>query len=319
MPLPSIPRIVFLDRATLPCPVRAPVMAHEWVEHAHTAAAEVVGRLAGATVAITNKVPLDAATLAALPELKLIAVAATGYNQIDIAAAHERGIVVCNIRDYAVAGVPEHTLMLMLALRRNLLAYRHDVQAGAWQQAAGFCYLNAPLDDLHATTLVLIGSGALAQATAQLARAFGMRVVFAERKHAPTTRPGHVPFAEALAQADILSLHCPLNASTRNLIGPAELAQLKPTALLINTARGGLVDEAALLTALETGRLAGAGLDVLIEEPPRHGNPLLNANLPNLIITPHVAWASNATQSALAQQLTRNIEAFLQGTPRNAI
>ncbi len=313
------PRIVFLDRETLPVPVRAVSVPHEWVHYPQTGAEDVVARLAGAQVAITNKVPLNAVTIGALPELKLIAVAATGYNQVDLTAARAHGVTVCNIRDYAIAGVAEHTLMLMLALKRQLPAYRNAVAAGEWQHATGFCVFGAPMHDLAGATLVLVGSGTLAKATAILAQAFGMHIVYAERKGATQIRDGYVAFDEALAQADVLSLHCPLNEQTRNSIGARELALLKPGCVLINTARGGLVDEPALLTALQRGQLGGAGLDVLVEEPPRNGNPLLDVNLPNLIITPHVAWASVETMSVLAGQLIDNIEAFLRGEPRNVV
>lgn len=314
-----LPRIVFLDRDSLPLtllPLKAP---HQWQEYANTREDEVAERLINADIAISNKVPLSAATIASCPNLKLIAVAATGYNQIDLAACKARGIRVCNIRDYALAGVPEHALMLMLALRRQLLAYRADVEAGQWQRAQSFCHIAAPIHDLAGSTLTLIGSGALGQAMAGLARALGMNVLFAERKHAETVRPGYVGFNEALSLADVLSLHCPLNEQTRHLIGAAELALMKKDAVLINTARGGLVDEVALLHALQTGQLGGAGLDVLITEPPKDGNALLDISLPNLIITPHIAWAGQFTMQQLADQLIHNIDAFLAGVPKNVL
>ncbi|WP_255990456.1 D-2-hydroxyacid dehydrogenase [Chitinolyticbacter albus] len=313
------PHIVFLDRATLPVPLRQPALAHAWVEYAASSEAEVIARLSQATVAITNKIPIGAAALAAAPQLKLIAVAATGYNIIDLAACRVRGVAVCNIRDYAIHGVAEHSLMLMLALRRQLPAYQTDVLAGAWQRAPGFCHFGAPMHDLAGSRLCLIGSGALGQATAQLARAFGMEVCFVERRGAVSVRAGYLDFDTALATADVLSLHCPLSDATRSLIGADELARMKSSALIINTARGGLIDEVALLQALRDGRIAGAGLDVLVEEPPRHGNPLLDARLPNLIVTPHVAWASIETMEVLAEQLIGNIEAYLQGHPRNLL
>ncbi|MCX7208486.1 MAG: D-2-hydroxyacid dehydrogenase [Proteobacteria bacterium] len=314
-----LPRIVFLDRDSLPLtllPLKAP---HQWQEYANTTDDKVAERLFNADIAISNKVPMTAATIAACPNLKLIAVAATGYNQIDLAACKARGIRVCNIRDYALAGVPEHALMLMLALRRQLLTYRADVEAGKWQQAASFCHFSAPIHDLAGSTLCLIGSGALGQAMATLARAIGMEVIFAERKSASSVRDGFVNFKEALARADVLSLHCPFNAETNNLIGAAELVLMKNNAVLINTARGGLVDEVALLHALQTGQLGGAGLDVLITEPPRNGNVLLDISLPNLIITPHIAWAGQFTMQQLADQLIHNIDAFLAGEARNVL
>jgi glycerate dehydrogenase len=314
-----LPRIVFLDRDSLPLtllPLKAP---HQWQEYANTAADEVVDRLMHADIAISNKVPITAATIAASPNLKMIAVAATGYNQIDLAACKARGIRVCNIRDYALAGVPEHALMLMLALRRQLLVYRADIEAGLWQQAKSFCHFAAPINDLAGSTLCLIGSGALGQAMAQLGSALGMEVIFAERKSASSVRDGFVGFKEALARADVLSLHCPFNAETSNLIGAAELALMKNNAVLINTARGGLVDEVALLHALQTGQLGGAGLDVLIEEPPKNGNALLDVSLPNLMITPHIAWAGQFTMQQLADQLIHNVDAFLAGEARNVL
>lgn len=314
-----LPQIVFLDRSTLAVPLRPVGVPHEWCEYALTRPEETANRIANATVAVTNKVAIGEEVLRQAPQLKLVAVAATGYNVIDVAACAARGVAVCNIRDYASTGVIEHALMMMLSLRRQLIAHRQRLLAGDWQRSASF-YLQEPaLHDLAGSTLAIVGGGALGQALATVAQALGMRVVFAERKGAAVIRPGHLPFAEALRQADVLSLHCPLTPETRHLIGAPELAQMKPTAILINTARGGVVDEAALLAALQSGTIAGAGVDVLNEEPPRNGNPLLDVDLPNLIVTPHVAWASVETVGKLAEQLIGNIEAFLQGKPRNLI
>ncbi|MBS1154856.1 MAG: glycerate dehydrogenase [Proteobacteria bacterium] len=313
------PQIVFLDRITLNVPLRSVNLAHQWVGYAQTRPEETADRLKDAVVAITNKVVINEAVLQHTPKLKLIAVAATGYNNIDLEACRARGITVCNVRDYALVGVSEHALMLMLALRRQLLAYRTDLMAGAWQKATGFCLLDHPLHDLNGSTLTLIGGGALGQAMAHTAKALGMRVIFAEHKNAAIVRPGYVPFNDALAQADVLSLHCPLTDETRDLLGEKEFALMKPTSILINTARGGIVDETALLAALQNHQLAGAGIDVLIEEPPRAGNPLLDVDLPNLIVTPHIAWASEETMQQLAEQLIGNVEAFLNGDPRNVV
>ncbi|BCL75697.1 lactate dehydrogenase [Jeongeupia sp. HS-3] len=313
------PEIVFLDRETLPATVRRPEAPHRWVEYAQSSIEDAGARLKTATVAISNKVPMTAEVIASAPQLKLVAVAATGYNIVDLAACRDRGITVCNIRDYATAGVPEHALMMMLALKRQLLAYRADLADGAWQRASGFCYFGAPLHDLAGGTLTIIGSGALGQALGKIARALGMQVVFAEKKEAHTVRPGYTQFDAAIAQADVISLHCPLNDRTRDMIAARELGLMKPDAVLINTARGGLIDEAALLDALKAGRIGGAGLDVLIEEPPTSGNPLLDAKLPNLIITPHVAWAGVETMQRLADQLIDNVDAFLRGEPRNVV
>ncbi|MDK2124297.1 D-2-hydroxyacid dehydrogenase [Parachitinimonas caeni] len=317
--MPNTPSIVFLDRASLPVALRQPDFPHIWREHASTQPDELLQHAGHASILISNKVRLDAAALAELPHLKLIAVAATGYNMIDVASCRERGIAVCNIRGYADNTVPEHALMLMLALRRQLPAYRADLQQGAWQRASQFCHFGAPVRDLHGATLALIGSGLLGEGVARLARAFGMRILLVERRGAATVRDGYTRFEQALAEADVISLHCPLTDSTRNLIGEAELALMKPEAILINTARGGLIDETALLKALQAGQLGGAGLDVLIAEPPTEGNPLLDARLPNLIITPHIAWASRQAMEALAEQLIGNIEAFMAGQPRNLV
>jgi glycerate dehydrogenase len=305
-------RIVFLDRNTLRAEIRPPAFAHEWREYGATRAEEVVERLEGASIAIVNKVEIRDAQLAQLPALRLIAVAATGTDNIDLKSCRERGIAVSNVRGYATETLPEHVLMLMLALRRNLLNYQRDVRAGSWQRAEGFCLLTHPIRDLHGSTLGIIGYGALGRAVEGLARAFQMHTLIAEHKNAPHTREGRTPFAEVLSASDIITLHTPLNDKTRHLIGAAELASMKPSALLINCARGGVVDEAALLEALQSGIIAGAGVDVLSREPPREGNALLELNLPNLIITPHVAWASLEAMQALADQLIDNIEAFIK-------
>ena len=263
--------------------------------------------------------PLRAETLAQLPQLKLIAEAATGVNNIDVDWCREHGIAVANIRNYAVHAVPEHVFMMILALRRNLLAYRADLQRGLWQQSDQFCLFTHPVRDIHGSTLGIIGHGVLGQAVAEMAQAFGMKVLFAEHKGAAAIRPGFAPFEQVLAESDIVTLHVPLTEATRNLIGADELGRMKPSALLINAARGGVVDEAALAEALREGRIAGAGCDVLSVEPPRAGNPLLELDLPNLILTPHIAWASREAMQILADQLIDNIEAFVAGAPRNLV
>jgi glycerate dehydrogenase len=318
-PTAPIDHIVFLDRDSLIADLRPPAFAHDWCDHGATAAAQVRERLAGATIAVTNKVPLRAADLALLPDLKMIAVAATGTDIVDLAACRERGIVVSNIRDYAVASVPEHAFALMLALRRNLLAYRADVAAGRWQRSTTFCLLDHPIRDLAGSRLGLIGYGALGKSVARLGRAFGMDILVHTRT--PVVEDGitNVSFDTLLETADILSLHLPLSENTRHLIGTRELARMRPGALLINTARGGLVDEAALADALTRGVIGGAGFDVLSGEPPVAGNPLLELDLPNFILTPHVAWASGQAMQTLADQLVDNIEAFVAGRPRNVV
>ena len=312
-------RIVFLDRSTLIADVTRPAFAHEWTEYAMTAPAEIIERLKGATIAITNKVRLREAELAGLPELKFIAVAATGVDIIDLDYCRKRNLPVSNVRNYARRAVPEHVLMLILSLRRNLLSYREDVARGLWADASGFCLLTHPIRDLHNSTLGIIGYGALGQSVENLALCFGMRVLISEHKNARTIRDGRTGFEDTLRASDIISLHCPLNDETRGLIGKVEFEMMRRDALLINTARGGLVDERALAEALRFGLIAGAGFDVLTKEPPRDGNPLLELNVPNFILTPHIAWASREAMQALADQLIDNIEAFVKGSPQNLI
>lgn len=312
-------RIVFLDRSTIEASIRAPGFAHEWVDYPATAAEEVVERLRGAQVAVVNKVRLDRAALLQLPGLRMIAICATGTDNVDLAAARERGIVVSNIRGYARHAVPEHVFALALALRRNLIAYRGDLRRGLWQQSDQFCLFTHPIRDLAGSTLGIVGRGVLGEAVAALGRAFQMDILFAEHKGAQEIRPGYAPFDRVLAASDVLTLHCPLTPKTQGMIGMPELARMKPSAILVNTARGGLVDEAALARALREGVVAGAGFDVLAVEPPREGNPLLELDLPNFLLTPHVAWASDRAMQAMADQLVENIEAFIAGAPRNRV
>lgn len=301
-------RIVFLDRNTLEANLRAPRFAHEWIDYSETRAADVRERLGGASIAVTNKVPLREDVLRDLPELKLIAVAATGTDIIDLEYCRARAVTVVNVRGYARHTVPEHVLLLMLALRRNLLAYRADLQRGAWERAPQFCLLTHPIRDLHQSTLGIVGHGSIGRGVETIARGFGMNVLIAEHKGVEHARQGRTPFAGVLRHSDIITLHAPLNDETRNMFGRAEFSEMKQSALLINCARGGLVDEAALVEALRAGEIAGAGVDVLSVEPPREGNPLLALRLPNLIMTPHVAWASREAMQALADQLIDNIE-----------
>jgi glycerate dehydrogenase len=311
--------IVFLDRATLVAELRIPEFDHVWVEHPDSAPEEVAEKLWRASIAITNKAPVTRQVIEACPKLRLVAVAATGVNNVDLEACRERGIAVCNIRGYAEHTVPEHVFMLLLALRRNLPAWRESLRRGAWQQASRFCLFDHEMHDLHGSTLGLIGHGSVGAGVERLARAFGMAVLVAEHKDARTIRPGRVAFDEVLARADQISLHTPLTDATRGLIGAREFGLMKRGAVLINTARGGVVDEAALIDALRGGRIAGAGFDVLAVEPPREGNPLLDLDLPNFLLTPHVAWSSREAMQALADQLMDNIDAFVGGEARNRV
>lgn len=312
-------RIVFLDRNTLKANIRRPSFAHEWVEYDETESAQIVERLDGATIAVTNKVRLREAELQQLPLLRFIAVAATGVDIIDLEYCERKGIQVSNVRNYARHAVPEHSLMLMLALRRNLLSYRNEVQAGAWERARAFCLFEHPIHDLYGSTLGIIGYGVLGQAVECLALAFGMSVLISEHKGATRIREGRKSFEEVLQSSDIVTLHSPLNEETQNMIGAGELALMKQGAILINTARGGLVDERALVESLRSGHLGGAGFDVLTTEPPREGNPLLELNLLNFILTPHNAWASHEAMQTLSDQLIDNIEAYVRGEPKNLI
>ena len=315
-------RIVFLESESIIAELRQPAFAHDWVNYPNTAPDQVVERLAEATIAVINKAPLPAAAVNALPKLKMIAVAATGTNVIDLDACRAGGIVVANVRGYAEHTVPEHVMALLLALSRNLVAWRETLQAGRWQQSDQFCLFDHPIRDLHGATLGLIGSGSLGNGVVRLAEAFGMRVLRAERKGVGKLRPGYTAFETVLAKADAISLHCPLTADTKGLIGLAELRAMKRSALLINTARGGIVDEAALIQALKEGWIAGAGFDVVTVEPPPIDHPMLAPELlalPNFLLTPHVAWASRPAMQALADQLIDNIEAFVAGTPQNRV
>jgi glycerate dehydrogenase len=311
--------IVFLDRAILPIELRKPAFAHTWAEYPATADDQIVERLRDATIAISSKIPLRAATLQQLPNLRFIAVAGAGVDAFDLDTCRAKGIPVSNVAGYAYQTVPEHTFMLILALARSLPAYLRDVRAGMWQRAQPFCHLGAPIFDLHGKTLGILGEGAIGQGTARIARGFGMRVLFADHEPPKAAGIDYTPLERLLAQSDVVALHCPLTPATRGLIGAEQLAGMKPGALLINTARGGLVDETALLAALREGRIGGAALDVLSVEPPRGGNPLLDADLPNLIVTPHVAWASREAMQAFAEQLIGNLEAFAASAPRNRV
>ena len=312
-------KIVFLDRDSLLAQVRRPAFEHAWTEHGATNGADVTERLRGASIAITNKVQISAADIAQLPDLKMVAIAATGTNNVDLEACRARGIVVSNIRNYSGVSVPEHVFTLILALRRNLRAFAADVDAGLWQQASQFCLLGHPITDLGGSRLGIVGYGALGKKVALIARAFGMQVCVTSRSKVADSDVTQLPLDELLRTCDVISLHLPLDDKTRNMIGPAQLASMKKSALLINTARGGLVDEAALAQALSDGVIGGAGFDVLTKEPPEPTNPLLQLHLPNFILTPHIAWASAGAMQTLADMLIENIEAFERGEPVNLV
>lgn len=314
-------RIVFLDRATFAAPVR---FSHErlpncrWQEYPVSSPRDVVERARDAAVVLTNKVRVDAEAIASLSTLKMIAATATGVDNIDVAAARERGVAVSNVRGYAVNTVPEHVFALAFALRRNLYRYHAAARDGSWSRASTFCLHDFPISDLAGSVLGIVGGGTLGNAVARLGECFGMRVLVAERRGV-APRPGREPLEIVLREADVLSLHLPLTAETRHLIGGGELAVMKRDAILINTARGALVEPRALVDALARGKLGGAGIDVLETEPPPPDHPLLVADLPNLIVTPHVAWASLQAQQRLADEVIENIAAFLRGEARNRV
>lgn len=312
-------RIIFLERNTIPADFRRPNFDHEWTEHAETTADQVAERVRDATIIISNKLSLGEPQLASAPHVRLIAIAATGSDCVNLNYCRSREIAVCNVRGYAVNTVPEHVLMLVLGLRRNLFAYRADVRRGLWNESKQFCLLTHELHDIRNSTLGIIGYGSIGRSMAKLGESVGMRVLISEHKDETTCREGRTSFAETLRQSDVLSLHCPLTEQTQNLIGAGEMQMMKQSALLINTARGALVDDAALIEALRSGVIAGAGLDVLREEPPSNGSPLLELDLPNLIITPHVAWASTEAVQILADQVIDNIEGFVAGRPQNLV
>jgi len=308
--------IVFLDRESVDAKVRRPDFPHSYKEYQSTwTQDEIVERLKDADIAIINKVPMRAETLKLLPKLKLIAVAATGTDIIDKAYCKANGITIVNIRNYAFNTVPEHVLALIFTLRRNLFAYTKDVQDGVWNKSSQFCFLTHPIRDVAGSTLGIVGYGALGKSIGKRAEALGMKVL----PYDIFPQPGLVDLDTILTQSDIITLHVPLTPETKNMIGAKELKKMKPSAILINTARGGLVDEAALAEALTTGSIAGAGFDVLTKEPPKEGNILLDATIPNLIVTPHVAWASKEAMQILADQLIDNIEAFVAGKPQNVV
>lgn len=313
--------IVFLDRGSLPpeTTLRPPSFPHRLVAYDQSAPDEVADRIANADIVITNKVPIPAGAIDGAKRLRAIAVSATGTDIVDVAHCAGRGIVVSNVRDYALTTVPEHTFALIFALRRSLLAYRDSVAAGRWQTSSQFCFLDHPIGDLAGASIGIVGGGALGTAVGDMARALGMVVSYAARKGEPPGS-GRVAFEDVLAQSDVITLHTPLTAQTRGMIGRAEFARMTRRPILINTARGGLVDEAALGEALATGRIAGAGFDVATEEPPPADHPLMGLlAYPNFILTPHVAWASRNAIQALADQTIDNIEAFWAGSPRNVV
>jgi len=306
-------KAVFLDSTTLGSDVDlAPIeqVTGGLTCFERTSPEQVLERIRGFDTVLVNKVVLGREHFEACPELKTIAVVATGLNNIDLPAAREHGIQVMNVTNYGRSTVAQHTMALILALATRLLDYNRDARNGTWGKSDMFCLMDHPIMELEGKTLGIVGYGDLGQGVAERAKAFGMNVVLGCR---PGQAPGEVDgypriaLDELLAQADVLSLHCLLTDETRNMIGERELRLMKPTALLVNTSRGGLVNEEALADALRSGEIAGAGFDVLTEEPPRNGNPLLADDIPNLIVTPHSAWASREARQRIVGITARNL------------
>ncbi len=310
----TLPRIIVLDGHALnPGDLSwAPLQTlGDCVLHDRTPASEIVPRSQGAQVLLTNKTPLTAATLAQLPGLRYVGVLATGYNIVDVTAARQAGIPVANVPAYGTASVAQHTFALLLELTQRTGHHAATVRDGRWTGSADWSYWDEPLIELEGLTLGIVGAGRIGQAVARIGEAFGMRVEFAARAG------GRAELEKVLRHSDVVSLHCPLTDDTRGLINATTLSWMKPTALLLNTSRGPLIDEAALADALNAGRLAGAGLDVLSTEPPPGGNPLFTAR--HCLITPHLAWGTTAARARLLQVATDNVRAFLSGRPQNVV
>lgn len=314
-------KIVFLDRETFAPSVELtrPATPHAWEEHLRTAPDQVAARLVGATVAITNKVPLRRATLETLPDLKFISVAATGYDCVDIDACRDLGIAVSNVRGYAETTVPEHVFALILGLSRSMAGYRQAVIEGRWQQAGQFCFHDFPIRDLGGATIGIVGAGVIGGKVARLAEAFGMIPLLSARK-GETPGEGRVSFDEMIERADVITVHCPLTPATRGMIAAPEFARMTRRPIIINAGRGGLIDEADAAAALEAGRISGLGFDVLTAEPPADDNPILKiAHRPDVLLTPHVAWASQDAMEEVWRQTVGAVDAFATGRPERLL
>jgi glycerate dehydrogenase len=316
-------KAVFLDFATVshddldPATLRRVLPRLELC--AATAQWEIAERIAGAEVVLVNKLRMTGELIAGNPALRLIAIAATGTDNIDLKTARERGVAVCNVRNYCSRSVVQHVLAVILSLTHRLREYGRLTVDGSWAASPQFTMLDLPIRELTGRVLGIVGYGTLGHAVAQGAEAgLGMRVMVANRMGGERERD-RFDLHEMLPQVDVLSLHCPLTPATRNLIGARELALMRPDALLINTARGGLVDAEALAQALRAGRIGGAAIDVLTQEPPVDGSPLLAPDLPNLIVTPHIAWAAREARQRCIDEMAANVEEFLRGGARNRV
>ena len=293
-----------------------------------TAADEVNKRIQDAEIIIINKTKLDAAALYQAKKVKLICLVATGTDNVDLVAAKEQGVTVCNIKNYCTDSVAQHVVLSILALSHHFNEYQLSLKQGLWQKSEQFCLLEYPITELSAKTLGIVGLGVLGTAVANLAVSFGMRILVAEsfRPENGMTNDAQqkpefkrVPFQDLVSQSDVISLHCPLTPETKDLFDLKTFKSMKKNALLINTARGGLINDEALLHALENGSIAGAALDVLDREPPAADHPLLTSGLPNLIVTPHIAWAAKEARQRALDEIAKNIACYLKGEPRNVV
>ena len=280
---------------------------------------EIAERIAGAAIVLGNKVMISESLFAGAPEMRFIGLTATGTDNIDLDSARRHGVAVANIRAYCTESVAEHVFGCLLNFTHNLHGYVADVRRGAWQEASNFCMLTRPISELSAMTLGIVGYGELGKGVARIGKAFGMNVIVSARPGSDAVPEGRVPFDSLLANADVISLHCPLTAATRGLFGEGEFRTMKKAAILINTARGALVDSRALADALRDGEIAAAAIDVLPKEPPVDGDPLLDYDGDNLMVTPHIAWGTQEARQAAVDELTANIEAFLEGRERNRV
>ncbi|ARU64827.1 glycerate dehydrogenase [Histophilus somni] len=309
-------QIVFLDSTAIPkhITIPRPSFEHQWIEYEYTDADQLIDRAKEADIVITSKVIFSREVMLQLPKLKLIAITATGTNNVDLIAAKELGITVKNVTGYSSVTVPEHVLGLIFALKHSLMNWYRDQLSAKWADCKQFCYFDYPITDVKGSTLGVIGKGCLGSEIGRLATALGMNVIYAEHRGATEIRSGYLPFEQVLKQADIVTLHCPLTEQTQNLINAETLKLMKPTAYLINTGRGPLVDEQALVEALENKVIAAAAIDVLVKEPPEKENPLIQAatRLPNLIVTPHIAWASDSAVTTLVNKVAQNIGEFVK-------
>lgn len=317
-------RLVILDKASLDCGdldfSKLKALGLDIKSFDNTKPENLIERIKGVEIIVTNKVVIDSLILKQMDNLKLICIAATGTNNVDLDAARKNGVTVCNVTRYATSSVVQHVFMLITALNTKLNNYQKAIKDERWSLSEFFCLLDFPINDLENKTIGIIGYGELGKGVAKVARSFGMKILIAESLLQDSTEKNErVPLNELLCESDVVSLHCPLTNDTRKLISSNEFKIMKRSALLINTARGGIVDEMALLEALQQKQIAGAGIDVLENEPPDKNDKLLKNELDNLIITPHIAWASTASRQRLLDGVAKNIEAFRNGNSTNVV